>query len=115
MTHLFPTRRSSDLIQHIDGQSRRGQFEGRARARARFEEQIDDGAAGEGRLLLVRAAQHPVMRFGYVEDIQQQFARQTLQRQQVAQATLRSEEHTSELQSLMRITHAVFRWKKNKT
>src|SRR3546814_2161902 len=27
----------------------------------------------------------------------------------------RSEEHTSELQSLMRISYAVFRWKKNKT
>src|SRR3546814_2584274 len=66
-------RRGGNLqIQHIGGQSRRGQFEGRARARARFEEQIDDGAAGEGR----------------------------------------SEEPTSELQSLMRISYAVFCLKK---
>src|SRR3546814_5888484 len=31
------------------------------------------------------------------------------------QKLLRSEEHTSELQSLMRISYAVFRWKKKKT
>src|SRR3546814_2031715 len=31
------------------------------------------------------------------------------------QVIRRSEEHTSELQSLMRISYAVFRWKKQKT
>src|SRR3546814_10279005 len=33
----------------------------------------------------------------------------------IGQAYLRSEEHTSEPQSLMRNTYAVFSWKKNKT
>src|SRR3546814_5234355 len=32
-----------------------------------------------------------------------------------AEAEIRSEEHTSELQSLMRISYAGFRWKKKKT
>src|SRR3546814_10693557 len=40
--------------------------------------------------------------------------RRTLKRQPVADIPLRSEEHTSELQSLMRISYAVFCLKKKK-
>src|SRR3546814_10066643 len=38
-----------------------------------------------------------------------------IQRHEVADEIVRSEEHTSELQSLMRISYAVFCLKKNKT
>src|SRR3546814_3385183 len=97
MTHPFPTRRSSDLT--FDAERQTGislsiDAEGRLAARM----------GQPGGTATTVALSHPLHRHRWYHiwlsvDLQQG----------------RSEEHTSELQSLMRISYAVFCLKKKKT
>src|SRR3546814_3076337 len=94
MTHSFPTRRSSDLGA---GWNRTGE-----RAGAFIAVQIDDPAfAVPLRANLLRASQ-------------KDGEHHLLWSRPSARERSRSEEHTSELQSLMRISYAVFCLKKKK-
>src|SRR3546814_2128935 len=112
MTHSFPTRRSSDRVLE-DGQS-----QGVA---------VDDGTIAAG--IVVVAAEGDGGRAGDAADMDVEAGlgglrlagdvafridlgggRRDMHREVVA----RSEEHTSELQSLMRISYAVFCLKKKK-
>src|SRR3546814_17650662 len=83
LTHSFPTRRSSDL---------------RGRAQRRLVAEGEEGFAASRRGAGAGNAQHLV--------------RLQVGRLAAAPWRLRSEEHTSELQSLMRISYAVFCLKK---
>src|SRR3546814_7097341 len=62
----------------------------------------------------VRERDHHVFRGDQVDDVQVFLAGADLAATVVAELLLRSEEHTSELQSLMRISYAVFCLKKKK-
>src|SRR3546814_938015 len=99
-THPFPTRRSSDLISRRARQSRRPRDRQRAddgRARRRYAARRPRGVGGAAARLCRAQTQRP--------------REPLLLRRQAAGG---SEEHTSELQSLMRISYAVFCLKKNK-
>src|SRR3546814_3759810 len=86
MTHSFPTRRSSDLINAI-----------RVTERIRADKDVDGfHPYNIGRLAQRLPVLRPCTPFGVIELLK------------------RSEEHTSELQSLMRISYAVFCLKKKK-
>src|SRR3546814_6769253 len=91
LTHSFPTRRSSDLAREgvdrlRDGVEDRGHHVGDRRARIFHEKGVGPADQHEAK---GRADQQK-------------------------QSEARSEEHTSELQSLMRISYAVFCLKKKK-
>src|SRR3546814_3827383 len=91
MTHSFPTRRSSDL--HVEQMLSRCRA---YRAAAGIDEADDERTATQARErqgLAAGIGQHMIADLG---------------------AEIRSEEHTSELQSLMRISYAVFCLKKKK-
>src|SRR3546814_9395363 len=105
MTHSFPTRRSSDLARQ------------RARMHQPHRGDAHDGATEQG-----GGAEH---RGGATAEHREGDANALHQAGQRKAATVadmprhpapdgRSEEHTSELQSLMRISYAVFCLKKNK-
>src|SRR3546814_4034789 len=107
MTHSFPTLRSSDLFT-IGGPVNSALLNfTKALAQRALAEGVRVNALCPGHIVTDRlharieayAQQHAVP----VEE-----AREALRRQ------YRSEEHTSELQSLMRITYAVFRLKKKR-
>src|SRR3546814_6139830 len=90
MTHSCPTRRSSDLAAVAAGE--------------------DDGLGAEqSRGRDGRPAGHPLVRVRADAD---HYARRTSLDGLVGRLERRSEEHTSELQSLMRISYAVFCLKK---
>src|SRR3546814_11855608 len=82
LTHSFPTRRSSDLPSSPRTQSCPPPWRGRGRACSRGAWAVSPMTIGQGR------------------------------RQERQEQAQRSEEHTSELQSLMRISYAVFCLKK---
>src|SRR3546814_7573772 len=96
MTHAFPTRRSSD--RHLDHGPLGGEGAGEHRDAAdlvdRVGERVDDVAVGRRRVEIGQVLGDGLARDGE------------------AVAVERSEEHTSELQSLMRISYAVFCLKK---
>src|SRR3546814_10856809 len=93
-THSFPTRRSSDLA------DRRGDLLGFRAALLRGMRDRAGDALG-----IVAFAAREKQRFRH--------ARSHMTRRDDVD-TDRSEEHTSELQSLMRISYAVFCWKNNR-
>src|SRR3546814_10773501 len=94
-THSFPTRRSSDLGvgDDLDARTWRGVFRQLVAAGL-----LDVDAEGYGGLRLTDASR-AVLRGEHTIMLRKE---------------LRSEEHTSELQSLMRISYAVFCLKKKK-
>src|SRR3546814_4940860 len=93
-THSFPTRRSSDLQRHVG-----------ALRLPILERQFDTDMARD-RVEVDRRVGRPADRRIDADRVQKGGARQYV---------ARSEEHTSELQSLMRISYAVFCLKKKKT
>src|SRR3546814_9764883 len=99
MTHSFPTRRASDL----DGEEPRP---GHARAAGGARRRVRD--AGRLQRRLARPLDAQLRRLPASRGDQHA----GLPRPHPAQR--RSEEHTSELQSLMRISYAVFSLKKKK-
>src|SRR3546814_10897103 len=100
MTHSFPTRLSSDLkAVHVLAGARRG-VPGVAKAILRITAGKAWRARGNGYLVMDRRRGQPL---GLGRD------------DRVDRPGLRSEEHTSELQSLMRISYDVFCCKKTKT
>src|SRR3546814_2898588 len=92
LTHSFPTRRSADLL---DARGLHGGHIGFGAAARRLD---DAHATVDDRLNIFR-----IRRIG-----------EAGQEGEVHAERLRSEEHTSELQSLMRISYAVFCLKKKK-
>src|SRR3546814_8606819 len=111
MTHPFPTRRSSDLV---DGQPN-GHLVGAA-----VDEGLAVGDVGEGMAALLQVL-HQILLGGHDRRRARRHAEgdaDLLQRRLPGcfrRGVPRSEEHTSELQSLMRISYAVFCLKKKKT
>src|SRR3546814_983541 len=105
MTHSFPTRRSSDLLLHLRQIAvRLGRIaEAAGRLFAPFVDRFRAGQAVEAVVDL-----HRVELFGVEGE-------PVFRRHLLRVEAPRSEEHTSELQSLMRISYAVFCLKKNKT
>src|SRR3546814_3199503 len=110
MTHSFPTRRASDLApaaQREIGHAESGGDE-RVLGFGRADEADGEGKDGRrARRTLAQQIDEPVERRRRVADGHHRA------RQRVA-PEVRSEEHTSELQSLMRISYAVFCLKKKK-
>src|SRR3546814_7585063 len=102
MTHSFPTLRSSDLKSHerVGGATVFGAGAAIAAGLGRLQHQAR-GAAGD-HVHLAAQRRNPE-RVNHIGAVEQQLG-----------AAPRSEEHTSELQSLMRISYAVFCLKKNK-
>src|SRR3546814_2107421 len=105
MTHSFPTRRSSDLpaappTAGSSGRTRRGRRLGSASRRNAARRM--GRAAGETHRTGVGVAKGNWM----TDQVNDDFG--------VGRGLERSEEHTSELQSLMRISYAVFCLKKKK-
>src|SRR3546814_4611232 len=94
-------------IQDVGAKPLRRALEAQPRTRGGFEEQRAHRGAGQ------RTAAFAVDEgLRAVQQRDQGVARQAFEREQVAQ---RSEEHTSELQSLMRLSYAVFCLTKKKT
>src|SRR3546814_2802385 len=101
MTHSFPTRRSSDLIAKAPFQSCRTQ------------------------IVVVQCGDHantgmcpdvaPQPEAGQDSLAEQDTTDSCIQQRPIDETSRRSEEHTSELQSLMRISYAVFCLKKKTT
>src|SRR3546814_3432727 len=109
MTHYFPTRRSSDLVYGPDTNSE-------ARIQFSFKYQLFASRRAEGLPRSWRDGLH----FGYTQRMfwdlgaySSPFRNIDFQ-PELFYLTPRSEEHTSELQSLMRISYAVFCLKKKK-
>src|SRR3546814_2295944 len=131
MTHSCPRRRSSDLARGEGALGWRGELrQGLPEAVAAQEERQDDAEAGEvaeeGDLQWRNCAAGQLRQHEHEGDEKgaegdpahrlREIARHGTQRlggQRAAMAA-RSEEHTSELQSLMRISYAVFCMKKKK-
>src|SRR3546814_16116595 len=113
MTHCFPTRRSSDLLGQV-GQATGGKcFDLRdTLSPCELRQQLPHQSGGDRR----RVMQHPLIRFRLPSrDIRQgRLDRLECGADPALDALLRSEEHTSELQPLMRISYAVFCLKKKK-
>ena len=65
---LDDARRADGDVERVGAEALLGDLERRARARARLEEQVDDGAAAQRRHLLDRALADFLHRFGGVED-----------------------------------------------
>src|SRR3546814_5807963 len=110
MTHSFPTRRSSDLPAEL-----------RARAIGMMQATVAERRPLRLRLSDINDVRLPLFFFSVSTEIAAAFlplyARaasrpEWLSPEIAAAAPLRSEEHTSELQSLMRISYAVFCLKK---
>src|SRR3546814_9761663 len=110
--HSFPTRRSSDLQQLADQgwTARRQPDEAGQPARDRPLLHADPPAHHDARA----PHQHPQQRRAGVARLQRLQPAHHLEAAGHLQGLLRSEEHTSELQSLMRISYAVFCLKKKK-
>src|SRR3546814_9384523 len=104
MTHSFPSRRASDLRDRGTGASalQHARAGGRGTARGETRREGDHGQAGH--VSAARAA-----------GIERTAADAGRGGNHPAQRRPRSEEHTSELQSLMRISYDVFCLKKKKT
>src|SRR3546814_2396049 len=112
MTHPCPTRRSSDL--EVGG----------AEAFGAIEDLVADGAAARQAFLGHHHARAPDLVFRHIDvaaflaeavgHVYLLEAGRDLAAVLQAQLAVRSEEHTSELQSLMRISYAVFCLKKKK-
>src|SRR3546814_8674741 len=107
MTHAFPTRRSSDLHEeHEDDQQQPEQDHvdlrriGPKHLRQQGQEQ--------------RAEQRTARVVGAADDRDGDDGERDDGVEGLHRIEIRSEQHTSELQSLMRISYAVFCWKKNK-
>src|SRR3546814_7403845 len=104
MTHSFPPRRSSDLQAVVRGQ-----------------QQAHAGRPAEQPIIAVQDL--PQCRQQRSEFFRRRVGRQVKRRVEqkpiapgkILDLRIRSEEHTSELQSLMRISYAVFCLKKKKT
>src|SRR3546814_19578343 len=106
LTHSFPTRRSSDLMASVRGLAAAAQIPAYCASKG--------GLVTLTRALAVEWARHGIrvnaLAPGYVEtEINRDFLASD-----AGQGLRRSEEHTSELQSLMRISYAVFCLKKKK-
>src|SRR3546814_5753624 len=101
MTHSFPTRRSSDLQHRAAGRvaAEQGALRSLEHLHVLEVEQRSGPGAVAGVLQALPTGRHD---FGEVG------------RDRRRGAQIRSEEHTSELQSLMRISYAVFCLKKKK-
>src|SRR3546814_3755197 len=103
MTHSFPPRRSSDLA-HVEVDV----IEGVA-------EPADVVVVAEPRLAHLAVEVEDLHRLAAGAHVDPRAAEmQVVRRRAAGQQHLRSEEHTSELQSLMRISYAVFCLKKKK-
>src|SRR3546814_8954144 len=100
MTHAFPTRRSSDLKEK-GMRTRWSEGAGRARFAVIEKRHAPAKQTWSRRRRRDHRPHHPQTRRGCPA--------------MVPPLELRSEEHTSELQSLMRISYAVFCLKKKKT
>src|SRR3546814_10820618 len=97
---LFPTRRSSDLVQFVVVEGERA---------------VHEVALVAGRVVVAGADRH-VGGLAFVNQRRRLERRAALPLLDDARvAGFRSEEHTSELQSLMRISYAVFCLKKKKS
>src|SRR3546814_10425205 len=106
MTHSFPTRRSSDL--HVGGEQRQPDI---GADRKIIGLVVDDEALHAFPDDVDRLADH-----GEAVGVEGVHLGMEFQAgDAVADVPQRSEEHTSELQSLMRISYAVFCLKKNKS
>src|SRR3546814_14587196 len=106
LTHSFPTRRSSDLLFEPQVRARDAAVARRVhRARSI---QRNRTAEAEGAAPGRARRRAPRMPAAYRRPCR-------LCRIDQRHIAVRSEEHTSELQSLMRISYAVFCWKKKKT
>src|SRR3546814_9291622 len=109
MTHSFPTRRSSDLpLNLIDGRDLRWRI-------LRFETELDLGhrsALPYLPPLNSEVSQLINLSFCLFEHLATELREILIHVGRYAQRSTRSEEHTSELQSLMRISYAVFCLKK---
>src|SRR3546814_9821611 len=93
LTHSFPTRRASDLARPRDREARRLRLD-------RADRQIARARGRGGEIVALDAIDRQVPRSG--------------DRGAAEGGHRRSDEHTSELQSLMRISYAVFCLKKKK-
>src|SRR3546814_1569196 len=101
-THSFPTRRSSDLAKDW-GISAKSSSTDRTVAAIQSFGLIEDSGSGENRKIKLSELGARILAD----------ARPGVRESLLAEAALkRSEEHTSELQSLMRISYAVFCLKK---
>src|SRR3546814_6570608 len=97
MTHSFPTRRSSDL----------GEMAAKEKAQAALIKAAQDETREAVDAEYVQALE--ALRRQHADELKQKVAQERSQLE-----TERSEEHTSELKSLMRISYAVFCLKKKK-
>src|SRR3546814_5052494 len=118
---LFPTRRSSDLLADGDAADRAGRDVTRLPCRELAVDRIGRGAGPELQIdeaVDAAPAAALLVPIGDAADrvqLQMAVAGNVLEHAGDAQLALfRSEEHTSELQSLMRISYAVFCLKKKK-
>src|SRR3546814_5034947 len=102
MTHSCPTRRSSDLLDR--GAQRLACL---LPARLRVAGHVADAGAGAVTVRIQACVTSPRLL-----DVERQALGLLQQAPAVRQRGARSEEHTSELQSLMRISYAVFCLKK---
>src|SRR3546814_6819407 len=106
MTHSFPTRRSSYLVRiHLREKFRCARFAAHDVVLAPLDPDIEQ--RGDQLDLVAIAAARVLVKNGYLSHLPPPA------RSCRPVRPLRSEEHTSELQSLMRISYAVFCLKKN--
>src|SRR3546814_9290052 len=108
LTHSFPPRRSSDLLRPREHPLGMGHEK---------VQQAEFGRADRQRLLIARQAMRNRIELqpADIDDVVSELGRAPSQHRLDARHQFRSEEHTSELQSLMRISYAVFCLKKKKT
>src|SRR3546814_3239867 len=106
----------ADGCQFGDDLLGRGRWRGRVRKRrdASFHAALKHGVDADA-LLFGKRAKRLVERDRQADGVADQPQRPSPPRQRSAVSENRSEEHTSELQSLMRISYAVFCLKKKKT
>src|SRR3546814_2267499 len=121
LTHAFPTRRSSDLFRHQQHGATRGVAAKQRALRTLqhlhvFEiEQLAGAGTIAGSLRALATRRDHVGEVDADRRRGAQILREAADRERGAvraEALVRSEEHTSELQSLMRISYAVFCLKK---
>src|SRR3546814_3904593 len=107
---------SSDLECTVNTDNRTKKAdERRGRAHGRQERQTGTQLGIDGCLRTGQGAMQPIMRFDWISQLAVLLlGRNAVIDQLLVSAVLRSEEHTSELQSLMRISYAVFCLKKKK-
>jgi hypothetical protein len=85
---LFSGRGVDVEIKHVGAQAFSRKIEGRARARAGLEEQVGNGATGEGFAARRETASRGEVALGIVEHIDKQRPVEALQREQMAQAAV---------------------------